>query len=729
LQEAASSLEYIWLTEVARLIPELLVERLDLPAPGPLKESWQRQRMFEAMTRYILAGKQPLLLHIDDLQWCDQETLEWLHFLVRFDRRAQLLVVGTVRSEEFGPDHALNSLLLALRHSRQLFEIDLKPLNPTETATLATHVAGRDLGSDLLAKMYQETEGNPLFVVETVRSGLPGGDTDEIHKSPSLPPTVQTVITSRLARLSSEARELVELAAVIGRAFDFDVLAQASEIDEETLVRRLDELWQRRIVREQGADAYDFSHDKIREAAYASMSQARRRLQHRRVAQALEFIHASHLETVSGRIAVHYEQAGQWEQAIPFYRRAVQAAQHVYANEEAIQYLKRALAPFDRALPADEEGEWRVVIAELHEHLGDILHLTGRHDAARRAYQHALSHAPEDDRLWLSGLHRKEGNTWRSENRYEDAFLAYQAAESVLGKATDALASEWWQEWLQIRLERIWVHYWLNQWKKIAELIEDVREVVERYATPNQHINFLVSSGSVNMRKNRYAIEAETISLCQAALAISQKMNDAGETAWIRFVLGFGLLWRGELIRAEKQMLLALETAERTGDVVHQSRCLTYLTILYRKQGQVAEVQRYLSLALQAARTAMMPEYIGTAEANLSWVAWREGDLEGARKHGRSALASWQKLPKGHASCAFQWTALWPLIGVALTRDEDAMAVSYARVLLESSQQRLPDALAAELEDVVHTWDAMKPETTRAQLERAITLAQKMDYL
>lgn len=125
----------------------------------------------------------------------------------------------------------------------------------------------------------------------------------------------------------------------------------------------------------------------------------------------------------------------------------------------------------------------------------------------------------------------------------------------------------------------------------------------------------------------------------------------------------------------------------------------------------------------------MMPEYIGTAEANLSWVAWREGDLEGARKHGRSALASWQKLPKGHASCAFQWTALWPLIGVALTRDEDAKAVSYARVLLESSQQRLPDALAAELEDVVHTWDAMKPETTRAQLERAITLAQKMDYL
>src|SRR4030095_12723076 len=71
------------LTELARLLPELVNERPGLPAPNPVTESWQRYRLFEALTHAILAGKQALLLVLDDLQWCDQETLEWLHFLLR----------------------------------------------------------------------------------------------------------------------------------------------------------------------------------------------------------------------------------------------------------------------------------------------------------------------------------------------------------------------------------------------------------------------------------------------------------------------------------------------------------------------------------------------------------------------------------------------------------------------------------------------------------------------
>ena len=131
------------------------------------------------------------------------------------------------------------------------------------------------------------------------------------HEAPSrslpgdvgLPPKVQSVLEARLAQLSPPARELAGLAATIGREFSFKLLAQASGRDEETLVRELDELWQRRIVREHGADAYDFSHDKLREVAYGSMSAARRRLLHRQAAQALETLHAARPEDlVSGKI-------------------------------------------------------------------------------------------------------------------------------------------------------------------------------------------------------------------------------------------------------------------------------------------------------------------------------------------------------------------------------------------------------------------------------------------
>ncbi len=104
-------------------------------------------------------------------------------------------------------------------------------------------------------------------------------------------PKVQAVIGSRLAQLSEPARDLAGIAATIGREFTSDVLAYASEADEETLVRSLDELWRRRIVRERGADASDFSHDKIREVAYLALSPARRRHHHLRVAHTLERLH------------------------------------------------------------------------------------------------------------------------------------------------------------------------------------------------------------------------------------------------------------------------------------------------------------------------------------------------------------------------------------------------------------------------------------------------------
>ena len=115
------------------------------------------------------------------------------------------------------------------------------------------------------------------------RSSRPGG-----CRATGIPPKAQAVIASRLAQLSPPAREVVALAATIGRAFALDLLMRASGGDEETITEALDELWQRRIIREQDATTYDFTHDKLREVAYAEISAPQRRLLHRRIAHSLE---------------------------------------------------------------------------------------------------------------------------------------------------------------------------------------------------------------------------------------------------------------------------------------------------------------------------------------------------------------------------------------------------------------------------------------------------------
>jgi DNA-binding SARP family transcriptional activator/tetratricopeptide (TPR) repeat protein len=346
-----TALDNVWLTEITRLLPELLSERADLAQPEPISEYGQRQRFFEALARAILAAPSPILLWIDDLQWCDLETLEWLHFLLRFRPHHPLLVLGTARSEETPPDHPVVKLARQLRAESKLTAIELAPLDAAETARLASQIQGHELSVAASVSLYHETEGNPLFVVETVRansgSTFVAGvrqATDLDEESHVLPARVYAVIARRLSQLSSAARKTAELGAVIGRAFTLDVLLHAEHDGEDSVVQALDELWQKRIVREQSANLFDFTHDKLREVAYAEISMPQRRLLHRHIAQALELVHADQLDPVSAQIAAHYEQAALFEQAVPHYERAGKLAASVYANDDAINLLTRALA-------------------------------------------------------------------------------------------------------------------------------------------------------------------------------------------------------------------------------------------------------------------------------------------------------------------------------------------------------------------------------------------------
>lgn len=385
-RRAWQTLDEVWRREVARLAPDLVEQSTP---PAGFTETWQRQRLFEALARLVFQNGAPLLLAIDDLQWCDSDTLEWLQYLLRFPqttgaqpKKAHLLLIGTLRREELTGSHPLLPFLRQLGYANQLHEIELTRLTSQETAQLATNLLGHAVEPALAERLYAETEGNPLFVVEIMRAeeggiGEWGSRGDELltaplpHHTPTpLPPKVQALIKARLEQLSSRAYALVCVAAVIGRAFAVDILAQASDSDEDGLVQGLDELWQQHIVREQGTDTYNFSHDKMREVAYGGLSPIRRRYLHRRVAQALEGLRANSLDAVSDQIATHYEHAGLAAQAIVYYQRAAQTAHRMSALQEAIAHLAQALTLLPSLLDNTERAMQELAI---HVALGPLL--------------------------------------------------------------------------------------------------------------------------------------------------------------------------------------------------------------------------------------------------------------------------------------------------------------------------------------------------------------------
>ena len=338
MRAARTQLPLPQLAELARVLPEILVENPGISPPQPLTESWQRLHLYEAMNTAFRKASKPLLLVIDDLQWCDRHSFEWLHSLFRSGAAKGILAVGTARMEETGRDHALAGLVRELRQAGQLSEMALTPLSVEETETLAAEVAARKCDPAFLSGLYKSTRGNPLFVVESVRASIEG-DGDQ----GSVPPRVQAVIAARFAQLSPAAYELAGLAATIGRPFSFELLAKATDWDEESLSRALEELWQRRIIDGQGAAVYDYTHDLLREVANAELSPVRRRSLHQRIARALEELHGADLASISARLAAHYEGAGMAEQAIRCYGVAASVAKQRFADAESADLMRRAL--------------------------------------------------------------------------------------------------------------------------------------------------------------------------------------------------------------------------------------------------------------------------------------------------------------------------------------------------------------------------------------------------
>ncbi len=344
LYERLQQLDKSWLMPLVRTLPELLGRYPELPPPEPMVESWQRQQFQEALVKAMGIQSQPLLLLLDDLQWCDTETLNWLQRLLRSDACRHVLVIGTARKDEVGVDHTLTRLQLSLQRDDLVTEIALAPLNIEETVALAQQVADATLEDGDGEQLFADTEGNPLFVVETARARQSQKGESESSAGIGLPPKVYAVIKSRLAQLSPEAQRIANLAAVVGRSFNFEVLQAASTDDEDQLLDSIDELWQRNIIREQSAGTFDFSHDRIRDVVYAQISQARRRVLHRRVAQALEVVYADRLDEQCAALAEHFAQAGNLVKAIDYLHRAGEQASTQFATVAAIGYFSRALA-------------------------------------------------------------------------------------------------------------------------------------------------------------------------------------------------------------------------------------------------------------------------------------------------------------------------------------------------------------------------------------------------
>ena len=422
------------LGEAARLLPELSGLLPGSPSLPPLDTPGARSRFYDGVVRALLAvlgGPPPGVLLLDDLQWADEASLDLLNYLVRRLGDKPLLVLVTWRPEEIPEGHRLRGLLAETRRSGEATVLGLGRLGPAPVRELVEHALGGAAGDPgtLASRLGDESEGLPLFLAEYL-AAVAEGELDVGNQAWALPGGVQDLLRGRLRTVGETAGQVLAAAAVVGRSFDFDTVREASGRGEEEVLRSLEELVSRGLIREVGDASfedptYDFDHDKLRTLVYEGTGLARRRLLHRRAAAALAGrARVREAGPLAGQLARHHRLAGQDTEAAEYYRLAGDHARALYANGDALAHYEEALA-----LGHPDA-------ATLHEAMGDLLTRRGEYGAALGHYELA---AASDDAPGGAGaalehkignVHARRGDRDLARVHYETAMAAFEGSQS-----------------------------------------------------------------------------------------------------------------------------------------------------------------------------------------------------------------------------------------------------------------------------------------------------------
>jgi class 3 adenylate cyclase len=377
--------------ELARLTRELSRRLPDAPEPESSDPETERFLLFSAVAGALveLAGSVPVCVVLDDVHWADSQSVALLKHVVSAAGSCALQVIVTFRDSDLGKDHALNAVLADLRRIEDVERIALEGFDAAEVSEVMAAAAGHQLDADGLAlagEIANETDGNPFFVGEVLRSLAeserllydPATERWSVDRSAplGLPDSVRDVIVRRVDRLGDDAREMLTLAAVIGRSFEFALLARLLDADVEPL-DRLEAAVSAALLDESAEHVgrFRFVHSLINQTLYEGLGATRRSNLHHRVAVALEELSGGDPGERVAELALHWRLASvDNAKAAHYAARAGRRALDSLAPAEAAKLFADALELLG---PGEDAERCRALIG-----LGEAQQLTG--DAAYR---------------------------------------------------------------------------------------------------------------------------------------------------------------------------------------------------------------------------------------------------------------------------------------------------------------------------------------------------------
>jgi DNA-binding CsgD family transcriptional regulator/tetratricopeptide (TPR) repeat protein len=382
--------------EVGRLLPELGL--VGGTASDGRDGDWSRERLFGGVAEVLAAvvGRAAGVgLVVEDVQWADSETLDFLTFLARPRRSGPVTVVTTCRADEVPLAAHVAGWLAQMRADAGAEEIRLGPLSRAEVARHVEALAGGSVSAQVIDELYARAGGNPFFTEQLVAAALAGGAEGGLRVPAGLPARLAELLTVRARRCAGDARAVLAGLAVAGRSLDEDVLAVVTGLELEAVRRGLRELATARLLAEDASGwGHRPRHALLAEAVYAGLLPGERAALHERAARGLAEDTALADDTaLAAEVAGHWQAAGRPAEEFLARLAAAKAAEQVFGYAQAAEHWQRAIE-LSQAEPAAAAGidvpRLFVQAIDAFYHAGDSVR-AGL--AAEEAYRRFAGHA------------------------------------------------------------------------------------------------------------------------------------------------------------------------------------------------------------------------------------------------------------------------------------------------------------------------------------------------
>ncbi|CAG1005149.1 hypothetical protein BURK1_03176 [Burkholderiales bacterium] len=569
-------LDPVWRGEVARLVPALADDEVASGVPAPEA----RGRFLEGLALALLTATGDGSILFDDLHWFDGSSAELVAHVVRRAHRARLLAAA--RRDELATNASVRAALASIDRDGLLMRIPLAPLTESDVLVLVRALSGSTGATVFSRRLHAATDGNPLFIIESLRDLFSAGvlrreagtwstpydeDTEDYRELP-IPKSVREAVLRRIDRLGDGPRRLLEAASLAGDRFEVEWIGACTALSEWEVADALDRATEAQVVAA-GANGYRFTHDLIRRSLDDALNVERRRLLHRRLAAAL-----AHSAAPAAEIARHLESGGRPHEAIEHRVRAAEAAARVHALREAIAEYDAAIANGAAGAQAFRVHSARV---ELFRNLGD--------DGGRAAALDAMAAvgATMDDADLAAELAIKQSVNAFEHDRYVEALAIAQDARRALSGRIGELADA------SLRLE---IGATLKALGRIGEAEEHLRIAIEQFEG-NAPLKFANCAYWLCQCAIDRGDLATARSYCDTALRTTQHVGYRRGHA-LTLSTRAELAWRaGDAERAIADLEAAVREAREIGSLPLQRGFIDALVGWLRECGDAAAAARW----------------------------------------------------------------------------------------------------------------------------------------